>query len=333
MIKYEEIQHVHLELSTRCNAACPECPRNLQGINGIIDDFPICDLTLSQAKRIFTLPFLQQLQVILINGNYGDFITCIEALSIIEYFRNANSNLQITIQTNGSGQPKIWQKLAELNVHVQYNIDGNKDTNHLYRQNTNFDLIIKNAKTFIDAGGHAVWRLIKFDFNKTQLEEIQQLSQTLGFKDFFVIDDGRDSYHVFNKDRTYNFSVGNPNQPKDFQQLVDMYHSTKTSDKTAMYKNIQAKKINCKARKEKSIYVAANGEVYPCCWTGFFPKMNYRKLGNDQLRNLLKYQNNNAIDVGLENAVKWFNDLESTWQISSVLEGKNYICNETCGSN
>lgn len=334
MLKYNEIQHVHLELSTRCNAACPECPRNLQGINGIIDDFPICDMSLSQAKRIFTLPFLQQLQVILVNGNYGDFVTCKDAFEIIEYFRNSNNNLQIIIQTNGSGQPKIWEKLAKLNVQVHYSIDGDKDTNHLYRQNTNFDLIIKNAKSFIDAGGHAEWHLIKFDFNQTKLEQIKQLSQTLGFKNFFIREAGRDSYHVFNKDRTYNFSVGTPTKSKDFQQLVDIYNWTKTSDKTEVYKNTVAKKeIDCKSKKGKSIYIAANGEVFPCCWTGFFPKTNYRALGNDQLRNLLREKSNNAVDVGLEKAIEWFDSLQSTWQISSVHAGKNYICNETCGSN
>jgi MoaA/NifB/PqqE/SkfB family radical SAM enzyme len=332
MFEYHEIRHVHLEISSRCNAACPLCPRNLWGINGIIDDFHVCDLTLSQVKSIFEVDFLKQLETLLINGNYGDFVTCREALEIVEYFRNANDKLQIEIQTNGSGQPKIWSRLAELDVRVNFSIDGNRDTNHLYRQNTNFDLIIKNARTFIEAGGHAEWHCIKFDFNETQLDEIQQLSDSLKFKTFFLRDADRNNYHVFKKDGTYDFSVGQPRMPKDFQQLVSIYNWTKTSDKTEMYKKTESKKIDCLAKRGKSIYIAANGEVFPCCWTGFFPKLNNRMPGNDQLRHILKDYDNNAIEVGLKKAMEWFNALESTWHMSSVPEGKNYICNETCGS-
>lgn len=332
MFLYEEIRHVHLEISSRCNAACPLCPRNLWGINGIIDDFPICDLTLLQVKKIFEVDFLKQLETLLINGNYGDFVTCKEAVEIIEYLRNSNDKLQIVIQTNGSGQPHIWSRLAELDAHVYFSIDGSKDTNHLYRQNTNFDLIIKNAKTFIDAGGHAEWHFIKFDFNETQIEEIQQMSQSLKFKKFFLRDAGRNDYHVFNKDRTYNFSVGNPKMPADFQRLVEIFEWTKTSDKTQIYQTAKSKNVNCLAKRGKSIYVAANGEVFPCCWTGFSPRTDNRKPGNNQLRSILENYNNNALEVGLKQAMEWFQDLEKTWDLPDVLQGKNYICNDTCGT-
>ena len=31
MLKYEEINRLHIELSSMCNAACPSCPRNVDG--------------------------------------------------------------------------------------------------------------------------------------------------------------------------------------------------------------------------------------------------------------------------------------------------------------
>jgi MoaA/NifB/PqqE/SkfB family radical SAM enzyme len=333
MIDYKEIRSVHLEISTRCNAACPECPRNLSGVNGIVDDYPLCDMSLNQFIQIFDTNFLKQLDVFLINGNYGDFITCREGIQIIEYIRKSNSNLEITIQTNGSGQPKIWKRLAELNAKVFFSIDGNKETNHLYRRNTNFDLIINNAKEFISAGGNAEWHLIKFPFNVDQLTKIEKLSQELNFKNFFVRDADRNNYHVFNKDRIYEFSIGNPATTTDFQHYVDMYNYSKTSNKTQLYESCQSKSIDCSAKRDKSIYVAANGEVFPCCWTAFFPRTNNRRLGNDQLRTILEDFNNNALEVGLETAIDWFNALEQTWKKTSVAQGKNFICNQTCGIN
>lgn len=74
MYKYSDIRHVHLEISTRCNAACPGCPRNLCGVD-VIDDFPLHDMTLAEAERIFIPEFLKQINKMYINGNLGDFIT------------------------------------------------------------------------------------------------------------------------------------------------------------------------------------------------------------------------------------------------------------------
>ena len=74
MLSYDNIRQVHLEISTRCNAACPGCPRNLCGVD-ILDDYPLLDMKLEQAQKIFPRDFLTQLDRILINGNYGDFVT------------------------------------------------------------------------------------------------------------------------------------------------------------------------------------------------------------------------------------------------------------------
>jgi MoaA/NifB/PqqE/SkfB family radical SAM enzyme len=179
MLNYKEIRRVHLEISTRCNAACPECPRNFRGVD-IVDTYPVCDMSLQQAQKIFTIPFLQQLDQILINGNYGDFITARDGLAIVEYFRTSNSQLKIIISTNGSGRPNIWQRLGELDVEVQFRLDGLADTHHLYRQYTDFDLIIDNATKFIKAGGNATWAMIKFDHNKHQIAQAETLSKSLG---------------------------------------------------------------------------------------------------------------------------------------------------------
>ena len=96
MIKYEEIRSVHLEISTRCNAACPECPRNFHGVN-ILDDFPLTDLKLEQVQQIFPPSFIKQLTRLYINGNYGDFVTASDGVEIVEYFRSVKATLKIEI--------------------------------------------------------------------------------------------------------------------------------------------------------------------------------------------------------------------------------------------
>ncbi len=229
MIKYNQIKSVHLEISSRCNAICPGCPRNFFGVD-VIDNYSICDLRLDQIKKIFPVEFLQQINNILINGNYGDFVTARDALGIIEYFYQANRRLSIEVSTNGSAQPKMWAGLGKFPAKIAFRIDGLKDTHHLYRQNTDFDLIINNAKKFIAAGGYAIWTMIVFDHNEHQIEQCRAMSQELGFKQFRVNQEPRNSrntFPVFTPDQRLSHLVGDYRGTTDFDLL---WHTKKDDE-------------------------------------------------------------------------------------------------------
>ena len=73
MYNIEDIREVHLEISSLCNARCPECPRNYRGFP-YNDGYPETNLTLDQVQQIFDPNFIGQIETLLINGNYGDFI-------------------------------------------------------------------------------------------------------------------------------------------------------------------------------------------------------------------------------------------------------------------
>jgi len=330
MLNYNEISSVHLEISTRCNAACPECPRNFRGVD-VIDSYPICDMSLEQAQTIFTPSFLKQINHILVNGNYGDFITARDGLEIVEYFKSVNPNLQIEISTNASGRPNVWTRLGELKVIVHFRIDGLSDTHHLYRQYTDFDLILDNARKFIAAGGHAIWAFIPFDHNQHQVEDARQLSKDLGFKNFQIVDAGRNVGPVFARDKTYSHSLGNYSGSKNFDELhkQHLYYVDKP-EITILQTEHPNRKIDCYAKRQREIYITANGEVYPCCWLGFYPAKETGNPSNMQLRPIMK--DNNALEHGIEHAIDWFNSIEASWNLDSIAAGKIYTCNETCGS-
>ena len=67
MLTYKDIRHVHLELSTFCNARCPLCSRNYRGYP-YNDGYPEVNMTLDQAKTIFSKAFLSQIKTIKINS-------------------------------------------------------------------------------------------------------------------------------------------------------------------------------------------------------------------------------------------------------------------------
>ena len=187
MYNIDDIKKVHLEISSRCNASCPMCPRNFHGYPHN-DGYPEHDMTLDEAKKIFAPDFIGQLDEIFINGNFGDAVMNPETVDIVQYFRSHNENLIISISTNaGARDRKFWEYLAQLKIEIVFCIDGLADTHSLYRQNTLYTTVIKNAQTFIKAGGQAVWKMIDFDFNEHQRDEAKQLSKLLGFNSFQLI--------------------------------------------------------------------------------------------------------------------------------------------------
>ena len=332
MIDYDKIRHVHLEISSRCNAACPDCPRNFFGVN-IVDNYAQCDLRLDQIKRIFPGEFLQQLHTILICGNYGDFVTARDGVDCVEYFYQENPNLQVNISTNASARPDIWSRLGRTPVEIQFRIDGMADTHHLYRVNTDWHTVIANAQSFIAAGGNAAWHMIVFDHNQHQIDECRAMSQKLGFRQFQITqqDPGvRNRMPVFGTDRKLRYVIGGYDSYTDFEFLRSR-ESERDHWQDAEY-SVPADTIQCKAKgngRDHSIYIASNGEVYPCCWLGFSPLTNDTRLSNLQIRPMIAH--NNALQHGVETAIAWFRRIEQTWKLPSVPQGRVDACNNTCG--
>lgn len=322
MTPYNEIKDVHLEIATLCNAVCPLCPRNVFGYSKN-EGYPETYMTLAQAKKIFSIDFLQQLDRIIINGNYGDIVMNPEAISIIEYFRKNNSNIQIDVCTNGSARDRdFWRSLAKLKVKVIFSIDGLEDTNIIYRQNTRFDVIMKNVKEFITAGGIACWKMVIFKHNRHQIEEAKKLSKEMKFFAFTTQDEGRDSGPVFDKNGKFVRVIGDYTGPTS---LKEIYNNDIPLDE-------KVDKVSCSALSGKRIYIGANGDVSPCCWTGFYPK-TYRPHNNiicDINEQLSKKMNKyNAIDHPLHECIEWFDNFNSKWNNK---QDRIKACDYFCGS-
>jgi MoaA/NifB/PqqE/SkfB family radical SAM enzyme len=321
MYKYSDIRHVHLEISTRCNAACPGCPRNLCGVD-VIDDFPLHDMRFSEAEQIFTPQFLQQLSNININGNLGDFVTARDGLGIVRYFLEHNPQLKIDISTNAGVRSAIWSELAGLGVRVSFCIDGLEGTHELYRQQTRWTTVMDNAAAFIQAGGHAVWKMIRFDHNENQVDECRQLSRHMGFEQFQYVDHGRNAFPVFDQKGRYQHNIGVHDQPVEFERVLWLYRDGQDGKYVP---ELEPKTISCQSVANRSVYISATGEVSPCCWLGFYPRTMYHP-GNDQIAEMLP-ASNNALDVGVEQAIAWFNQVEESWSGNQLR-----ACNTYCGS-
>jgi MoaA/NifB/PqqE/SkfB family radical SAM enzyme len=333
MYSLEEIKHVHLEISSRCNAACPLCPRNFYGYpynDGYIEK----NLTLAEAQKIFSTKFVQQLREIYINGNFGDAVMNEETTDIVAWFRSVSPDLKISISTNGGARNhEFWVALAKAGAEVSFCIDGLDDKHSLYRQNTVYSTVLKNAASFIAAGGQATWKMIAFDHNVDQRHTAYKLSKQLGFHSFKLVDHGRDTAPVFDKQGNLMHVIGNPAQT-DFKKMF----WSKTNDDVLLEDIVNSrteKHIQCQVKNNKSIYISASGDLYPCCYLGFSPQTfghgSYHQAANQQFKNMIA--ENNALQYDLDHCIKWFANVVATWEIPTFSQGRLVICNDTCGTN
>jgi len=241
MFERESIKVLHLETTTVCNAACPQCARE----NPILynDKTDRCALSLDQIKELFDIEFIKQLDKVFACGDFGDPAASRETLTIFKFFRSVNPAIELGMNTNGGIQnTKWWEQLGNVIDFCVFSIDGLKDTNHIYRKNVNFSKVIKNAEAFIKTGASAHWDMLVFDYNKHQVNDCLNLAKDLGFSWFRA--------KVSKRFKTTPVAGFEP--PKGFK----------------LPESSKSKQIKCHALEEKSLYVAATGEIYPCCWIG-----------------------------------------------------------------
>ena len=336
MLKLDQIRTVHVELTTRCNARCPMCMRNYRG-SDYNSGYPDTELSLEQFQHIFTPVFLTQLtgnqytQGVNFNGNLGDFALARDGAEIVEYI--VLHGTTININTNGSlRSPAWWARLALPGVQIGFALDGLADTHGLYRQDTDWNRVIENAQAFINAGGRAVWRFVPFEHNRHQEAECRAMAQKMGFERFENIWDGRDTGPVFSRTGEYSHYLGkneNPQHVPSIKSLLQGHVTWFEASKNSIPQDQNNIKYNCRHLRNREIYIAADGSVYPCCFTGFYPKQMHH-AGNTQLRDLV--QENNALEYDLEHCLAWFDRVDETWAKPSIAEGRLYTCVTSCGS-
>lgn len=234
---------LHLEPTTACNAACPQCARET---DSTFDKSSTQQLTVKQIAELVSDDTIKNLDKMFMCGDYGDPAAATHAIDIYKHFRRINPSISLGMNSNGGLRTTAWWSelgtiLNQPKDYVVFSIDGLEDTNHIYRVNVNWSKVIENAKAFIAAGGLAHWDMLVFEHNEHQIDQAQELAKQLGFKWFRAKVSKR-----FNL-----FPVDFLQPPKKWQDPV-----------------VTAGFIDCQILNDASFYISANGKVYPCCYLG-----------------------------------------------------------------
>ena len=317
MYRLENIKSIHLEITTKCQAKCPMCPRRIQG-GRLMPFFDLEEITLAQYKAWLPMSVLENLETLIICGNLGDAIVATDTLEIIQYSRSANANMNISFHTNGSARTKQWwEELASTGTKVVFGIDGLQDTHALHRVSTDFDKIIENATAFINAGGDAVWSMLVFEHNEHQIDTCRELSEQLGFKEFNTKHTSRFKNDYLNvlDEQGKTLHVIKPSK-KSYDMIVKIESAQKVKNPS----------IRCKSVEWHQMYIGANGNIAPCCWLDIKHRTPNDPSRNDYVDVIGEFPN--LHDQTLEEIFEsgYFDRIEQTWHSTPLKE-----CARQCG--
>jgi len=272
--------HWHIEVSSICTLKCPRCPR-AEVPETLLNN----QLTLKFFKEQIGEARIKQIKKISFCGDDGDPIYAKEFLEICEWIKKVNPTIHLVIITNGSYKKRAWWiKLSViLNGYdeIQWSIDGwDQESNEKYRVNCNWESIVQGIKTFTALNNvtYTTVATIVFAFNQDHLDDIKefaeehsidclQLTRSTKFgsvyPDAYGTDDPLEPHaswipegHRFDR-RQYEL-----NDRVRPDELLKAHFFTKRQQVLDQGEYPALCYVGT-----KGIYLKANGELYPCCWT------------------------------------------------------------------
>jgi len=186
-----------LDLSTFCNAGCPQCDRTNFLLPGL-GKYPWIDNVMWNLERVkkayppsmlFKQAGVKGIKKATLCGTWGDPMMVKDIDKISYYFLEEDTEL--TINTNaGMREPMWWytygRRLSEYDAFskVTFDIDGiNNEMHAKYRRKTELDKVLANMEAFTLGGGIARAHTIVFQHNENYLNEIRDLAMKHGARE------------------------------------------------------------------------------------------------------------------------------------------------------
>jgi len=237
----------HIEPTNICTLKCSGCARTR-----FIKEWP-------QHWKNYSLDIDELLKFIDIDlfgkkislcGNYGDPIYHPDFIELVTRLKTQGAIISIT--TNGSYKTQEWweQLVAKLTPddNITFSVDGTPENFTQYRVNADWESIQTGMKVVANALCRSVWKYIPFSYNQHNIEEVKQLSNDIGIKQFRVeFSDRFDEHTEFLKpDNT----------------LIGSRYIAQVQWKTNNARSL----VSPKCHQGQEHFITADGYYTPCCY-------------------------------------------------------------------
>jgi MoaA/NifB/PqqE/SkfB family radical SAM enzyme len=179
---------IHIEPTSRCTLACPQCQRTIE-----IDNVTVADCDIETMVRS-----CEGARQITMCGNHGDPIYHPKYHELLFALRDAHPKARFLIHTNGAFRNELWWTKTALLLRKEdgiiFSIDGLPENNHIYRVNSRWPDIEAAVKTVRAHNKDVtlVWKWIRFDYNQHQVATGVAMAKQLGFNYFNLVESERD---------------------------------------------------------------------------------------------------------------------------------------------
>jgi MoaA/NifB/PqqE/SkfB family radical SAM enzyme len=339
--KYKDLSSVHIELSSRCQAACPVCPRFLRNSPNIDPNLVETSITFKNFKKWFPIEITKNIKTWTICGTHGDPFSCKDLYEILEYICE-NSSGYIQVNTNGGlRNPSYFKKIGELfsryntnsdfpDRFVIFSIDGLKTTNHIYRRNVVWEKVWENLMAYVSTGASTQWDYLVFGHNLYQVEKARAIAKShnirFTLKNPFGVD--QQGMSVLDKDYKLNYVIEHstdhghePWDPSSLNWIPDLPEPVKAEGCIECHSfRIGHAPFNKSTIQE--VYVNALGQVVPCCFIGNALQGQINSPDIMQIRKIQESigNHNNLHNYSLQEIFdnKIFDIFSNSWQNKSI---------------
>lgn len=264
---------VVIDITTKCNAACPQCDRTdiSRGAKmGTNPELPDENMTLNQLRKVINASNIDRVRHVSFCPSWGEPIINNDFLYMLDHLFSsaikADTGLVVSVDTNGSLRSDEWwfsigrlmslfsNERDDLTLNFRFAVDGIDQAMHeKYRRRTNLDKVLATME-MVSAfpATRAMSQTVVFQHNQDYLNEIKSLTQRHGSVD-----------HSFVRSERFGgrqFEFYNENDESETLTIADPFGIIETErSEFGMTPSCEYQKIN-------KVHINYDGQVLPCCY-------------------------------------------------------------------
>ena len=300
---YNKDINLTLDITTYCNAKCPQCSRTDNASGGLkrYSNIPLVHWDIELIKNVYTVDQLSNVRNITFSPSWGDPMMNPDAFEIIDHLLTClPKNSSLTNITNGSMRDEqFWWELGLLGLKHRdkffstvFDIDGiNQEMHAHYRRNTKLENVLRHMNAFSEGGwAKAHSQTIVFKHNQDYLDDIKK-----------IVNENGSVRHTFVKSDRFQKGEDGNYKPYVFldedgnEATLEWADNEWTDTHISLQDDELSKEVVCKWAVNNNLNINFDGQVWPCCYVGAMAysqqrdNFNKHELIKDYNSNLYQY--------------------------------------------